>query len=168
MICNLVQAMQGSPHLQTIVQGMLGDLQTNEHVTAAYQYINARLKAANGSVVAYNKIFSACFGSNCAMYHLSTLNDSINAVHSMIPYPMEDSISLIKALPILVHADKVWKEKQCNSGDSASYKPEHHVKFLLQHVLNRLSSHLEFSDMFAARVLLGGTQTAINRTIYCM
>jgi hypothetical protein len=159
MMNNIIQAMNDTQHLQSVVKGVLAQLQANNHLRSAYQYINSRLKAANGSVVAYNKTFTACFGSNCAMYHLGTLNDSINAVHYMITYPMEDSISLKKSLTILVHANSVWINKEKHKRDTPDRtQPEQHVKFLLQHVLNKLSSHLEFSDMLAAHIVLGGTQ----------
>lgn len=173
---HLKEELASYPDQQESILNFLHNLPLSS-LQSLYSYLQNNITDANLSTVCYNPVFTNIIGSNSANYLLGNTSQSISSLMYIAPYIGKNNVSLMQSMTSIRHAnqrmiEKIKQDAQPNNTNNDTNNTEKNnktiptsIKFIIEHVLNRLDiQQCEISDMQACSVLLGGTTEVCSDT----
>ena len=124
-----------------------------ETLRLLYEFISSNLPDANGNVVAYNPVLTACCASNTAAYPLGNTTQANSSCFYLSPYMGKQKAAIDVILSTLEKSLEDIEKRPSGHADSGS--DSRSVTHLFQRMLNSLSRKIEICDTQAVAALLG-------------
>jgi hypothetical protein len=118
-----------------------------------YDFISSSLPDANGNVVAFNPVLTACCASNTAAYPLGNTTQANSSCFYLSPYLGKQKAAIDVILSTFEKSLEDIEKRPSIHADSGS--DSRSVTHLFQRMLNSLSRKIEICDTQAVAALLG-------------